>query len=175
MLKFSEYNYIKESLLIINNIETSEIILESDKNIIKAWLKKVNYNLSHGENIINYLYKFGKEFSDILIAAIKKDKQGIKDATKEVTKEEFLEFLLKFDNITLGILSVPIALISAVTGWNLDQTIEDRISTDSDRYRHIKKAIEDISKNIKTLVLPDEANIITSNVNNIKTIIDKYK
>ena len=64
-------------------------------------------------------------------------------ANTQITKEEFIDFVLKLDILTLHLLTGPIHIIEALTGWHVGANISKKAS---DVVGRINRAINNIEK-----------------------------
>lgn len=82
----------------------------------------------------------------MLIAAVKRDKAAIKMLATQVSRAEFIDFLFKLDMVSLHLVTNPIRMIDAITGWDLMSNLQ----------AHAKKAgaiVDDIVAGISALKL----------------------
>ena len=108
--------------------------------------------------LLQTLSKVGSHVSKVIYYAIKA-KGGDRPARdelkellgKKVTKAELIDFFFKLDTLTLSIMTGPINIIDALTGWNIIGTLKEKGVTPDQR---IKDAITGLSRSIETL--PDK-------------------
>jgi hypothetical protein len=91
--------------------------------------------LHKGDGIIDYIKQFSTGAGKLVLAAIKGDKEKVKEISKSLDKAKVVDFLLKLDMATLHIVTGPIHFIDAVTGWDLMANI-----------KHLSKGAKDILK-----------------------------
>ena len=113
--------------------------------------------------LLSTLSKVSKHISKIIYYAIKA-KGGDRPARDELkklvkrkaTKEELIDFFFKLDTLTLSILTGPINIIDALTGWNLVGSLKDKGKTPNKRIKDaltaLTKSIEGLSAKIKKRV-----------------------
>ena len=141
-----------------DEIFDGEILNEGKIDVL---LKKAGLHVHKSKGLIAYLRSANIGVAKIMVAAIKGDKEGIKAVLKSVKKEDVLDFVLKFDMATAHIITYPIHLIDAVTGWHLWAAIQDRTASLSDVVGVIKDAVIIIRNNlVKTL---DKKHVIFHN------------
>lgn len=83
---------------------------------------------SHGRGLIQYLIAAGTNVTKLMIAAYKAHKQGTPEAKEalkgaikalKIEKHELIDFLLRLDQATLHLVTGPLHLIDALTGWHI--------------------------------------------------------
>lgn len=90
------------------------------KNRVDAALKSSGIKVEKTTGLIDYLKLWGVTMARFVIAAVKGDTETVKAiANKEITKQDFLDFILKLDMAALHTLSVPLHFIHGVTGWDI--------------------------------------------------------
>lgn len=112
-------------------------------------LKRVGFTTRQETGILQYLAGAGVGVAEMLVAALKGDKEGIKQVASGVTKEKLLDFFLKLDVLTLHLLSSPIHIIDAITGWDLHSNLRNTatkgvkavVQTFSDAIKFIKEKL----------------------------------
>jgi len=115
-------------------------------------LKKTGLHIHKSRGIISYLKSANLGVAKMMIAAIKGDKEGIKEVVKSVKKEDVLDFLLKLDMATNHTITAPIHMIDAWTGWHLWAAIQEKTAKVGDYIKTIKDAVMVVKNNlIKTL------------------------
>lgn len=130
-------NYLNENETDIDNIIEIAIFMEEynqlDEGIgdftkrIKGFLSKAGLHASQGgPGLIQMLSKAGTTMTRFFWYAMKAStgdneaKQKVKElANKEVKKETLMDFLLKLDQVTMHMLTGPIHMIEALTGWHI--------------------------------------------------------
>ena len=73
--------------------------------------------------VIEYIAKFTSGVGKLLYYGIKKDKKKVTEIAKSFTKEEFLDFLLKLDMVTMHMVTGPIHFVNGITGWDLEANL----------------------------------------------------
>ena len=120
--------YMVENDDLINESYNLEKLSEDQEEAlfedIKSWMKKVGLNFEKKDGLIDYLAQFSIGAGKIILAAIKGDKEKVKQIAASLTRAKIVDFLLKLDVITLHIITEPIHIIDAVTGWELMADIE---------------------------------------------------
>jgi|APSaa5957512535_1039671.scaffolds.fasta_scaffold52938_2 hypothetical protein len=108
---------------------------------INAKLGKLGMNMHKGTGLLQQIASSGKFIKNLFLAAIKKDKEGVKKVMATIKKEDLIKFLLNVDQLTLHMLTGPIHFIEAVTGIHITANIKHVIAKSKD-------IIDDIIKNI---------------------------
>jgi len=124
-----------------------------EEGVMQNLLHKAGLHAHKTSGLIDYLIKGGRGVGKLILAAMKKDKQGVKDILSSVDKTDVLDFLLKLDQATLHIVTGPIHFIDAVTGWHLWAEIKNKSSVAADAVKeflaHLKRAKENLLKLFK--------------------------
>lgn len=106
------------------------------------------------KGIIHILASAGKTMTQFFYHALrapknKESRKKVKEiAGKEITKEEIIDFLLKLDVLTLHLLTGPIHMIEALTGWHIWAKVGKKSQEVMDRAR---KALEVLKDHVQTL------------------------
>lgn len=118
LLELDDNDLICESMLIEQNgkVET----------VLNKQLNKLGLKVHKTRGLIDIIKDFGIGFGQLLVAAVKGDKAKVKQIAKSVTKEDFLDFLLKLDMATLHVVTGPIHMIDAITGWDLWANVKQK-------------------------------------------------
>lgn len=140
MISFSQYSKINDPYfqdVVYNIFEMMELIESQDDSLliealydteksqdikkrVDAALKSSGIKIEKTTGLIDYLKLWGVTMARFVIAAIKGDTETVKAiANKEITKQDFLDFVLKLDMAALHTLSVPFHFIHGVTGWDI--------------------------------------------------------
>jgi hypothetical protein len=106
---------------------------ESISSKIEDFLSSIGFRLKKNTGLIQMLYKAGKDIYNIVVTAIKAVNGGEREKTllkitikkSKISKEQFVDFVLKLDDVTLGILRQPLVMIEALTGWQITPNIEN--------------------------------------------------
>jgi hypothetical protein len=110
--------------------------------------KKLGMKVVKSSSLIDNLLSAGGGMKDIVVAAVKGDKEGIKKIAKGISKEDFMKFVYKLDQVSLSLLSAPLELIAVVTGWQL--TVEKSTVGKADEVQQMIKKMKglllDLSK-----------------------------
>lgn len=146
-----EQGQIAESFMMlyyVSQIEHSQIneasVLQDMAAKLNSVLPKVGLKLHKGDGLISYLSKFATIGGKMLVAAVKRDKAAIKMLATQVSRAEFIDFLFKLDMVSLHLVTNPIHMIDAITGWDLMSNLQ----------AHAKKAgavVDDIVAGIHAL------------------------
>lgn len=160
-------NYLNNDTNDIENIIETVVFMEefnqldegiSDfKDRIKGILPKLGIHAHKtGPGLIQILGKAGSTMTKFFWYAMKaatgdeEAKAKVKElANKEIHKEDVLDFLLRLDTVSMHLVSGPIHMIDALTGWHIGahtNKVKDGITI------KIKKAIEYLEDVAKTAV-----------------------
>lgn len=107
-----------------------------------------------GDGLIQIALKSGKLMAEFVFHALRgaagnqKSIDRVKEmAKKEITKEQFLDFLLKLDTATLHLVTGPLHIIDAWTGWHVWAHIKTKAVPSLEK---AKKAIHDLADAART-------------------------
>ncbi len=134
-------NYLKEDNSIEILVETAMFMEEFDHlnegigdfaKKVKDFLPKLGLHASKaGPGLIGMLKKAGSTMAKFFWYAMKASmgdkeaKQRVKEmANKEIKKEDLINFLLKLDQMTMHLITGPIHMIEALTGWHIGAHIK---------------------------------------------------
>ncbi len=155
----SMYNYdelrdmeiVLEMALLIDEdtIINEEFSLSGFKSGMSSLMKKTGFGAhKHSEGLIGIALKSGKIMAEFIWHALKavggneKSKERVKEiANTEITKDDFMNFLLKLDLATLHLITGPLHFIDAVTGWDITYKMK---SKSGDVLKKAKEAIENL-------------------------------
>ena len=166
LMYLSENEMINESLDTMNEAE----VLEGVNN----WLGKIGMKLHKGDGIIDYIKQFSTGAGKLIMAAIKGDKEKVKEIADSLEKAKVIDFLLKLDMVTLHLLSAPIHFIHGITGWDLEANLKHMVKGAESIIDMVKKAFGTIRDNIKNLAGNDkQGRVALNNLENVFIPIKK--
>lgn len=136
---FKQFNEIEELSVSIHNLIELQYFTDMDINLlteetltefkmpdIMGAISKAGLHVKKGRGLIQMIASVGTHFAKILYHAIKASggDEGSNSILKEllgkkIKKEDFIDFLLKLDQVTLHAITGPIHAIEAITGWHL--------------------------------------------------------
>lgn len=128
-----------------NELFEGDVLVESKLHNI---LSKAGLHLGKSKGLIQYVLSFGKGIGQLVVAAIRGDKEKIKSLMDSVTKEDVIDFLLKLDQATLHLVTGPIHLIDSITGWHLWAAVKSTAEKAGDVIVKIKQAIDIVKQGI---------------------------
>ncbi|PNX46619.1 MAG: hypothetical protein BV459_06015 [Thermoplasmata archaeon M11B2D] len=105
----------QEEIVLTEQTDLTEGVLDNAKD----FLEKLGITAHKGKGLIQYLKIATPNIAKMFIAAIKGDKEQVRSIAKQVRKEDVIDFLLKLDQATAHIITGPIHVIDAITGWEL--------------------------------------------------------
>lgn len=115
--------------------EAIDIGTIKDKTV--GLLKKMGLKMSTGKGLVQYLFTINKNILRLIYHGIslgdaaehqrEASKKAIKEIMGSVSKEDVVNFLYKLDQLTLGVLTTPLKLIDAVTGWHIAADVSKKI------------------------------------------------
>lgn len=167
-----KYKIYALTYLIENVDRINESRLDEDLN---KYLNKVGLNLKKNKGIIDYIMSFAKGIGKLFVYILKGDFDKAKELLKSIKKEDVMDFLLKLDLATLHILSGPIHMIDAWTGWELEANLEGLIQKGANIVDKIKTAIKDVKQGIEELFPPKnkKRNVLIKYVNKVENGVVK--
>ncbi len=163
---------INSNLYNYDEMRDMEIILEmailiDDKTIINeafslntfktgmdTLMKKVGLHThKSGEGLIAIALKSGKLMSEFVWHTLKaaigneESKVRVKElANKEIKKEDFMNFLLRLDTVTLHFFTGPLHMIDAITGWHIGVYIKSKVEDTLIKAKNAIKNLIDAAK-----------------------------
>jgi len=165
-IQLSNKDYIRDLVEMYEIINQDDTMDESfDLNKI---LQTIGFTFTKEKGLIQILRDAGQHmfslFKALLIAwytGKEEDKQAIKDIIDEtkITKEHVVDFLFKLDEATIHLLTGPIYILSAVTGWKIRpksphnnvSSIESKIKDALDKLNAVVGELpKKVSKNFKS-------------------------
>lgn len=165
------------SLLVISEVYNSKNPYALDELVtegINDILGKLGLSLhKHNPGVIEYIKLFTKGVGKIIYAAIKGDKDGVKNIAKTLKKEDVIDFILKLDMLTLHVITGPIHMIDALTGWDLSVHIKKTANSAGNMLGDLKKTISELKYLIKKTFMKEVQQIAFNKVKEIEQIIPK--
>ena len=148
-----------------NNINETDI-----NEGLKNWLKDVGLNLQQNktDNIIDYAMDFTSNIGMLVLAAIKRDRHQVKAIADMFDQEAFQDFLLKLDQLTLGLITGPLEFISSITGWNIVGAMDAATKNTKRVLGIINTSINNIKKNIPKIMDNTKQAVIKTHLSNIE-------
>ena len=138
---------------------------------LNDWLSKIGLHAHKGKGIINYISQFGSLAGKMILAAIKGDAKKVKELSKQVTKEEILDFLYKLDQATLHIVTGPAHMIDSILGWHISANIDHLKKGTQDVLSKIWQAIMTIKDHVAKVLSPDHQKTVLVNLQNLEKSI----
>jgi hypothetical protein len=147
---------IEMAMLVDDDMSLNEAFNVSDlKSMGKGLMKKLGmHGHKTGDGLIQVALKSGKVMAEFVYHALRgaagneDSKARVQElARKEITKEQFMDFLLKLDMATLHLVSGPLHAIDAWTGWHIWAHIKSGTET---ALMKAKKAISDLATAAKS-------------------------
>ncbi len=162
---------MQEVALALENSIALQYLLDHDgqlnegiESMISGALKKVGLHLTKGNGLIQMLSKASVTVSKVIYLAVMgtKDpayKAQLKDyiESNKVDKAQIFDFLLKLDTLSLHMLSAPIHILDAITGWHIGpdlhaaghDTPTDKINS---VIKDLKSLLDSVPETIKDLI-----------------------
>jgi hypothetical protein len=190
--KFHEKNKIneqdiKECLMALAYLGTLENVNESEfQNLteasilagianmfgkVEAGIDKIGMKLHKGKGVLSYIADFNDAASFLVYAAIKGDKEEVLRLAKTFDKSKFVDFLLKLDMLSMHLLTGPIHMIDALTGWDLIANLKSHAGKAENIIDSIEKAIADLKSKISSLMDTSIADKVNSFFDSISDML----
>ena len=151
------------SLDIINSCHRSHIeegIVDSVSSIvnkIKAVVSntEISKNFELEKGLLSYMKDVGIGGAEILYHAFnayyhknEESKVRIKEIAASVKKEHLIDILMKLDVVTLHLITGPLHIIEAVTGWGILGAIKSKVEPVEKQARQAVSSLESLSKSL---------------------------
>jgi hypothetical protein len=146
-VEFNTAEYQAAMIKLSYVLEHSDTLNENVEYVAEAvndTLKKFGLHVAKGKGLISYFAKFATGAGKLIIAALKGDGEAVAEISNSVKKEDVIDFLLKLDQATLHLVTGPIHMIDAITGWHIAANIKHAAETASNIMDKIKKAYVDL-------------------------------
>lgn len=157
-VKIAALLYLKESNYLNENLNEG----------LKDWLKDFGMNLKKSPDVMDYAIRFTSGIGMLIVAALKRDKHQIKAIANNYTQEEFIDFLQKLDELTLGLVTAPLNAIEAVTGWDIIGTIGKTTKNTQKVLGNIKAAILSIKKDATKILDAPKQKVLNTHLSSIE-------
>ena len=138
---------------------------------VKEWLNKYGLKLHKGDGLIDYIGQFSKGAGKLLLAAIKGDKEEVKRIANTLEKEKVVDFIFKLDMASFHILTGPIHMVDAVTGWDLIANLKHMTKEAPNMLKDFFQAIDKVSSTIKKVVQGKKQQVLLKTVDTLKNSI----
>jgi hypothetical protein len=180
MIQFStfkeqtEYNESVQKLMLAIHLSDSMNESEINEATIGDYASKIGLKISKGNGLIDYLTKFATGAGKMLIAAIKGDEPKVREIASKMNKEDFVDFLLKLDTVTMHLVTGPIHMIDAITGWDIMANIKHVAHVSKEKVvKSFKDALDYVRDKIENFMAPgDKKNEMESHVDTIAKLAD---
>ena len=93
------------------------------------------------------------------------------NSNNKIDKDDFIDFLLKLDQVFLTVLAAPLDIITGVTGWNIKKALSTSVAGVKASINNFKKAMVDVKTSIDVLLQGKNKAKIVSSLNNIEKSI----
>lgn len=145
---------------------------------VKKYINNLSLPKTRKKGLIQIISSSSKEIGKMLWLAYKYSitnnsefKNELRNmAHKNITKDDMIDFLFKLDVVTLGLLSSPISMIDAITGWNLLENLKSITKSIEERALEAIKSLEWISSNVPS----DVKSRIQNYIKGLKNLLSKH-
>lgn len=158
---FQQALYLVQEMMVLQSDEVLTESFELDEGVISdkitAGLKKMGFKTHKGKGLVHYLAGAGKAMAQLFWALIRGDKQKIKEiAGKEIKRQDILDFLYKLDLATLHVVTGPLHMLDAITGWEIVPAMGKKLAGVSKKVvQTFKDAIEFMKEKAMAVLTPD--------------------
>ena len=149
-----------------------------DPTILNKYLNKLGLNIQKRttKNLFDYAKDMVTGVGKIFLLAMEDGgTEEIKKMLKSITKEDVMDFLLKLDSATLGILSKPIDLISKLTGWQIKANLKKIGKNIVDIVQDIYTSLKDIKDKVVQVFRGETKQVLIQNINKIENTLPNPK
>jgi hypothetical protein len=115
-------------------------------------LDKLGLTVTKTKGIVDYVRSFVKGSGRIIIAAVKGDKQKVREIASTLKKEDVMDFILKLDMATMHLVSGPIHFIDAITGWDLWANVKHNATKANSTYQEISSVLFQLKSKINSFI-----------------------
>lgn len=131
--EFQQALFLIHEMMALRDVSTLNESLELDEaqlmDKITSGLSKLGFKTHKGKGLIHYLAAAGKAMGSLFWALIRGDKNKIKEITsKEIKRQDVLDFLYKLDLATLHVVTGPLHLLDAITGWEIVPAMGNKLA-----------------------------------------------
>jgi len=175
-MKFNSYITEQESKA---NIAAMLFMMEDNLNEenleegLKDFMHKMGLHTSKSKGLIDYFIGFTKNAGKLIIAAMKDDKAEVKRIADLLTREEVLDFLLKLDTVTMHLVTGPIHMIDAVTGWHIGAAVKQATQKAGAVLSDIWKYIGELKIKISSTFDKTKTKILLRNLHKLEDSLPK--
>ncbi len=155
-----QYDMIQENML-------DEGVVKQAKNLYTDFTSQFGKK----KFLHHYLLDFASTAGKMLLAAIKGDKQRVKELSLKFNRDDFFEFLWRLDSATLGILTGPIQIVEEVTGWDIKGFLKRKVKSTKKKIKDIIDTFDDLKKDLSMIFKPSKHPDVFNAVDNFKNTI----
>jgi hypothetical protein len=175
---------VLEYLMILDagedDILLSENKLEGIRSTFTSLAKKMGISGESKKTLLGLLSTIGKKAALTLVYAIQASagSESAKEKLKEIVKDrqiysELSDLVIRLDVLTLHMISGPIHMIDALTGWDIADKIREQALGVTNK---INTAIDTISSSAQKHLNTDKSKRVQKKINQIKNLfIPKQK
>ena len=163
-LHLQAWMFMLENDQMLNESVSDEALNEAfDKHLSKVGLK-----LHKSKGILDYIKGFSKGVGKVIFYIIKGDQEKAKELLKSIKKEDVLDFFYKLDLGTLHLVTGPLHMIDAWTGWDLSVKMQDHMKKGEGLTDVLKQSIVKLQDAIHKLFQGNKEKRLMSHVEKIK-------
>lgn len=152
-------------LAYIKSYRDDELTTESSS--LRDLLKAVGASREKG--LVDYITSFAKGAGRLLLAAIKGDRDKTAEIAKSISKADFIDFVYKLDMASMHVISGPIHLVEAVTGWNVISFLRDKLDSAERIMDELIESFKEFKNRVSSVFKKDHP--IHSAVDDIENVI----
>ena len=155
-------------LMLLEEMEITDDVNEGVNDI----LNKFGLGLEKkAPGVIEYMAKFTTGVGKLIWYAMKRDKKAIKKLSKEFTKEDLLDFLMKLDLVTMHLVTGPLHMIAGLTGWDLEVEVKHAKAKAQTVVDKIKSALNVLKSEVTQYFSPKLQPVIIKKVADIEHLV----
>ena len=179
-MKFKDY--LNEATEMEAHLQALVFLMEQDldtlnedtiENLDEAFdkhLKKLGLKLHKSKGIIDYIKSFAKGAGKVLLYIIKGDHEKAKAILKDMKKEDILDFLYKLDLGTMHLVTGPIHMIDAWTGWDLAVNLSAHMEKGEGISIVLKQSITKVRDAVTQMFAGNQQKRLLSHVDKIEVV-----
>ena len=126
------------------------------KGILKKKKPEVSKMVEKEKGLVHYFKDMGIGGAQLMYHAFnayynkdQKSKDRVKELSQSVKKEHIIDILLKLDILSLHLVTGPLHIIEAVTGWNVLHNVQNKIEPVQKKIKHALHSLENLKHDLE--------------------------
>jgi len=177
-MKFT--NYIQEQevkekvamLLFVMENQDAQINEELQEDF-GSFMNKLGLPERPDKGLIDYFADFTTVAGKVVMSAINGEPDEIRKHAAKITRNDFVDFLVKLDKVTLGIITSPLEIVHSITGWDIEKKLVQLAKGTVSVVKNIHTSIKDLHKEITAIFSPRKAERLNGKLNYISKNVPK--